>query len=130
MSDANSLGQLIELYLETRDAKQALERKQKAHLKKYSDVLTRIEGKFLEHLQANGGQAFSTSFATAYLTTKRSAPITDAVAFKGYVIENRAWDMLDWKANVTAVSDFVNDHEELPPGVSLKAHVTVNIARK
>src|SRR5215475_2821994 len=120
---ASDFGELIDLYLETRDAKTKLERLQKDHLKQYNDVLSKIEGKLMEHLQQHKVQSLSSDTGTAYLSHFRSAPIHDAVTFKDYVISNRAWDMLDWKANVTAVGDFVVEHEIPPPGVNLKSTI-------
>ena len=49
---------------------------------------------------------------------QRAASIRDATAFQNYVIENRAWDMLDWKANVTAVGDFITENEHMHRPVS------------
>jgi hypothetical protein len=123
------VGELIQLYLETRDAKEQLEQAHKKHLRQYSAVMNKIEGKLMAHLQEHGVQSISSKQATAYLSHKRSASIRDAVAFQNYVIENRAWDMLDWKANVTAVGDFITEHQIEPPGVELKSAVRLNIAR-
>jgi hypothetical protein len=122
-------GELIQLYLETRDAKERLEHEHKQHLRQYTAVMNKIEGKLMAHLQQHGVQSISSKQATAYLSHKRSASIRDAVAFQNFVIENRAWEMLDWKANVTAVGDFINEHQVEPPGVELKSAVRLNIAR-
>lgn len=123
-------GALIQLYLETRDAKTAVEKRQKQHLKQYSEVLRKIEGKLMEHLHEQGLQSLSSDIGTAYLSHKRSSPIVDGVAFRNYVIENRAWDMLDWKANVSAVGDFIAEHSTLPPGVNYKSDVSLGVMRK
>lgn len=123
-------GVLINLYLETRDAKLALERKQKLHLKKYTEVMQKIEGQLMAHIQKSGLQSLSNDTGTAYLSSRKTASISDAVAFKGFVIENRAWDMLDWKANSTAVSDFLAEHEVLPPGVNYRVDQSLGVMRK
>jgi hypothetical protein len=123
-------GELIDLYLETRDAKTALEKQQKEHLRQYTDVMQKIEGHLMAHLQEQHAQSLSSEVGTAYLRHTRSAPIHDAVAFKNYVIENRAWEMLDWKANVTAVGDFITENEIPPPGVNLKSAVMLGVMRK
>lgn len=125
-----NFGQLIQLYLETRDAKTALEKKQKEHLKKYSVVLNKIEAKLMEHLRKRGLQSLSSDIGTAYIVHRRSAPIADGEAFKNYIIENRDWDMLDWKANVTAVGDFITEHQTLPPGVNFNSVVSIGVMRK
>lgn len=124
------VGELISIYLETRDTKEALARKHKEALKAYTDVMALIEGKLLEHLQAAGGQSFSNNVGTAYLTRKRSATISDMVEFRGYVIENRAWDMVDWRANAVSVSDFLAENEQLPPGLNFSVTTSVNVQKK
>ena len=126
----DDIGELISLYIETRDAKDALVRKQKAHVKKYTKVMDMIEAKLLTHLREHGGTSFSNDKGTAYISHKQFASIADAVSFKGFVIENRAWDMLDWKANVTAVQDYLSENQSLPPGVNLRSETSVNVMRK
>jgi hypothetical protein len=123
-------GELIAIYLETRDAKTKLERQQKEHLKQYTSVMARIEGKMMEHLQTRGLQSASSETGTAYLSHTRSAPIHDTIAFKAFIIEQRAWDMIDWKANVTAVGDFLQENDVLPPGVNYKSIVTLRVQKK
>jgi len=127
---APPVGDLIKLYLDTRDAKHLLEKQHKDQLKQYTDVLNKIEGVLMNHLQENASQSIASDDGTAYLAHKRSATISDAPAFKGYVIENRAWDMVDWRANVTAVGDFLTEHETLPPGINWKTSVTLNVMKK
>jgi hypothetical protein len=127
---SDNFGELIELYLQTRDAKAAVEKAHKEHVRRYVDVMLQIEGKLMAHLQEHGVQSLSSGLGTAYLSHKRSAPIHDAVAFKTYVIENAAWDMLDWKANVTAIGDYLVEHQSTPPGVNLKSSVTIGVMRK
>lgn len=126
----DDFGQLIQLYLDTRDAKAEVERKHKEHVKQYSEVMKKIEAKLFEHLQAHNMQSLSSDVGTAYISHKRYATISDGVAFKNFVIENRAWDMLDWKANVTSVGDFLTEHEVLPPGINFRTDQSLNIMKK
>src|SRR5262249_46413786 len=108
-------GALIDLYLETRNAKAKLESEQKKHVKQYADVLNNIEGNLRQHRKNHGGQSLSSTTGTAYIASKRSAPTHDAAALKTYVIDNEAWDMLDWKATVPAVADFLQENNVPPP---------------
>lgn len=129
-ADAPVVGEMIDLYLETREARDRLAKQHKDALKEYNEVMAVLEGKLMDHLQSNDMQSLSSKVGTAYLTRKRSATIGDAEAFRGYVIENRAWDMCDWKANVSAVDDFIAEHNTLPPGVNFRTHVSVNVQKK
>lgn len=126
----DDFGQLISLYLETREHVQRIEKAHKDHVRQYADVMKRIEGKLFEHLQAHNSQSISSDVGTAYISHKRSATIGDAEVFKNYVIENRAWEMLDWKANVTAVGDFLEEHKIPPPGVNFRTDQSLRIMKK
>ena len=54
---------------------------------------------------------------------KDTFPIEDVLAFQGFVIETRGWEYIDWKANTTAVREFIKENDgELPPGLRLSEH--------
>ncbi len=46
-----------------------------------------------------------------------------------YVIENKNFDLLDRRANVTAVKAFVQDNKREPPGCNLNSYQKVNVRR-
>jgi len=46
------------------------------------------------------------------------------------VIGSEAWDLLDRKANVTAVSDFIEENNAPPPGVNFSTTYVVGVRRK
>lgn len=45
--------------------------------------------------------------------------------FKRHVIGTESWDLLDWKANATASTDYITEHKALPPGVKRSVFLTV-----
>jgi hypothetical protein len=47
-----------------------------------------------------------------------------------YVIGNEAWDLLDRKANVKAVEDFIEENDLAPPGVNFSTTYVVGVRRK
>jgi hypothetical protein len=46
-----------------------------------------------------------------------------------YVIANQKFELLDRRANVTAVKEFVKENKEQPPGCNLSAVETVGVRR-
>jgi hypothetical protein len=46
-----------------------------------------------------------------------------------FVIETQDWDLLDRKANVTAVQDYMQKTGELPPGVKLNRDMVAGVRR-
>ena len=46
-----------------------------------------------------------------------------------FVIENEAWDLLDRKANVTNVEEFINKENCAPPGVNFSRRYVAGVQR-
>jgi hypothetical protein len=83
----------------------------------------------LNHLNAIGGNSLNTDAGTVYRTEKKSASLSDSTAFMDYVIANSAFDLLDRKANVTAVTEFVKENNTPPPGVNFSSAYVVGVRR-
>src|SRR3954464_12331297 len=122
----------VSQYIKLRDTIKELEDKHKALVKPYRDVLEKLNIVLLQHLNAIGSDSTSIDgVGTVYKTAKRSASLADAEAFMQYVIGNEAWDLMDRRANVTAVEDYMKEHAgELPPGINYNRHLVVGVRRK
>jgi hypothetical protein len=46
-----------------------------------------------------------------------------------YVTNNGAFDLLDVRANKTAVEGFLDEHQDLPPGVNVRREIAVGFRR-
>lgn len=124
------LDKLINQYVLLRDRKRLIEAKHKAELAPYLKVMSEIEGMMLEHMNKLGTNSVNTDAGTAYQTTKRSASIRDGAAFRKFVVETSAYNLVDWRANANAVFDYLNAHDgNPPPGVNPTSRVTVNFRR-
>jgi hypothetical protein len=120
---------LIGLYIEIRDAKKALEKAHEEQLKPYTERMERIEQALHRYMLETKLNSLPTDSGTAYTAVKRSASVADAVAFKGHIIENRDWDLADWRVNVNAAEAFVKEHGSGPPGVNYREFETVGVRR-
>ena len=56
--------------------------------------------------------------APRYLSTTYRASIADKQMFTDFVIAQKRWDMLDWKANAKAARAYVKNEKVLPPGIN------------
>ncbi len=92
-------------------------------------VMQRIEGELQAFMDDNGIDSVKTSKGTCYQATKYSVSLADSQAFMDYVISNNKFELLDRKANVTAVRSFLEESKTLPPGVNLSTLRTVNVRR-
>jgi len=120
----------VDEYIRTRDEIRDIESRHKDELRPYKQKLEELGAVLLEQLQAVGGDGVRTKSGTVYVTEKRSASLADPSLFMDYVIQNSAWDLLDRKANVTAVTDYIAEHNTAPPGVNFSAVLTVGVRRK
>lgn len=81
------------------------------------------------NLETVGAESVRTKAGTVYSTTRYSASLADPQAFMDYVKTTDKFELIDRKANATAVRDFVETNGSLPPGVNLNAIRTVGVRR-
>lgn len=126
MIDTNKL---VAAYVRVRDMKRELEAKHDAELKPLNDDLAQLSGALREFMEKSGSDGIKTEAGTCYLTTRYSASLADPSMFMRFVVDNDRFDLLDKKANATAVKDYVAETGHLPPGCNLNAMMTVGVKR-
>jgi len=119
------VGQYISIRDRLKEMDEAHE-KMRAPLVEIQNLLT---GWMMQFLETSGADSIKTSAGTCFNSTRYSASLADPKAFMDFVIQNTAWDLLDRKANATAVRDFVAEKGFLPPGANLSAIRTINVRR-
>ena len=123
------IGKRVDQYVKLRDRIKALDDEHKARMKPFREMLEKLNGVLLQHLISVQGDSVRTGAGTVYRTEKKSASLADPEAFMRYVIENEVWDLLDRKANVTAVEDFISENKSPPPGVNFASRYEVGVRR-
>lgn len=126
----DNLAKRTQQYVQVRDTIKEIEAKHKEELAPYKDILNQLEGTISAFLDANGLDSLKTEHGTCYKSTRYTASLADAEAFMAYVIKTERYELLDRKANVTAVRAFVQDEKNLPPGVNLTSVQTLGVRRK
>lgn len=123
------INELVANYVKLRDQKAALVAHQKEKVRRYDDVLDKIEGMLLQHMQDNSVESLRTESGTAFRSTRESATIADWDAFLAHVRATDAWEMLEHRCSKVAVSQYRETVDDLPPGVSWRAEVVVGVRR-
>lgn len=91
----------------------------------------KIEQEFLRRFHERGIDNVSAKgVGTAYKSTRSSASVADWDTLFNFVQENDAWEMLERRVNKTAVEQYVDIHEDLPPGVNWSETQVINFRRK
>lgn len=118
---------LVGMYIALRDELRRLNEAHKLAIEKHVEYMEECKGRLQHLLEVNGAESMKTSMGTVYETTKFTATLPDPKAFMDFVIANNEFDLLDRKANVTAVRGYVNDHGALPPGCHLASIKDVGV---
>jgi hypothetical protein len=122
--------QWIADYVAVRDMKAKLEEAHKERVAQYNELLAKLEVKILQFLQEHNIDTVSSKAGTAYVRTVKSASIADGELFKGFVLNNEAFELVDWKANANAVSDYITENGAAPPGVNFSTMQKIGVRRK
>jgi hypothetical protein len=120
---------MVDAYVRLRDKKKALDDAHKEMLKPYVEAMEQLEGVMLAKLNETGQENAKTKAGTVYKSTEVNVSIADKDAFRRHVIGGELWDLLDWKANKTAVKDIVEEAQEPPPGVNYSSRIVVGVRR-
>lgn len=116
-------------YVALRDEIKKRDDLHKEQMRPMRDLLEKINNVLLEHLNSVSGESVRTTSGTVYRTEKKSASLADPEAFMRYVVENDEWDLMDRKANVTAVADYIAEHGAPPAGVNFSTTYLVGVRR-
>lgn len=86
-----------------------------------------LEGWFDKFLTSTKQENAVCVAGTVHWNTRVTASLADPQAFMDFVIANNKFELLDRKANSTAVQDYVKANKANPPGVNLTAHRTIGV---
>lgn len=123
---------LVAKYVELRDLKSEMKKGLDAKLKPINKAMEQIEAALLKTSIATGIDSFKTGSGTAYVATQTSASIADwdtYQAFLNELPEEERWYYLDKRANKTAIEQYKNDNEDLPPGINWSERRVINVRR-
>lgn len=125
-----NLDDVVGKYIELRDRKAQMKKEFSVKVEKIDEAMAKIENAILATFDKMGGvQSIRTTHGTPYVNLRESVTVADRDNYFDFVRENEAWDMLESRANKTAVLQYKEEHGELPPGLNYRAERTINIKR-
>ena len=123
--------QMVEEYIALRDARDQGKKKFEEMIKaRYLDRMDELETQLLDMLNKLGSDSIASPAGTVYKKLSTSVTVADSREFQRHVIGSEAWDLIDWRANKTAVNDLVEAGEPVPPGVNRSSFYSVGVRRK
>lgn len=123
------LDELIGKYVALRDKKAEITAEHKVKVGKIDEVLTKIEGALLRTFESTGTESVRTEFGTAFKATTVSITAADKSAFLDFIKEKDAWPLLDVRPLKSAVVEYQENSGDLPPGLSMRSEIVVQIRR-
>lgn len=116
-------------YIAIRDKLKALDEAHEKVRKPLVEIQEQLSGIISAFMEANKLENLKTESGTCYTSVRYTASLADPALFMKYVIDNGQFDLIDRRANATAVKDFVKEHGNLPPGCNLNAIQSVGVRR-
>lgn len=124
------LDELIEKYIKIRDKKSQLKKAYEVEAGKLDEVLTKMEAVILRTFETTGQDSAKCATGTAYMASRTSATVADRDLFlHSFVIPNEAWEFLENRVAKAAVEQYKAEHDDLPPGISWRSEIVVNVRR-
>lgn len=120
---------IVQRYVLLRDKKSQLKKAYEASVEDINAALERLEGAIKTQLDEMGAESIRTEHGTAFKKTSTSATVADWDSLLGFVRENERWDMLEKRVAKTAVDQYVEEFEDLPPGVNYRQVTTIQVNR-
>src|SRR5215813_3632134 len=105
MDEKPDFNKRVEQYIKLRDLIKEKDEAHKVEMAPYRETLEKLNSVLLQHLTDVGADRVGSSSGTVYRTEKKTAPVADKSVFWTFVTEHGNWDLIDYKANPTAVAD-------------------------
>ena len=127
--DPTLVDKRVEQYVKLRDHIDKLKERHAEELKPFIETQNLLSGWMLSFLERTGSQSIKTKAGSFYVTTRYSASLADADAFMKHVVSTGQFELLDRRANSTAVKDYIEKNKCPPPGVNMSAVQQVGVRR-
>jgi hypothetical protein len=123
--------EMVAEYIALRDARDQGKKKFEEMLRaRYLDRMDELETQLLDLLNKLGSDSIASPAGTVYKKLSTSVTVADSREFQRHVIGGELWDLIDWRANKTAVNDLIEAGEPVPPGINRSAFYSVGVRRK
>jgi hypothetical protein len=89
-----------------------------------------IESYFMDLANKTGQTNFGTPEGLAFVTTESRCGVEDFNKVIEFAKEHDAWHLITKGVSKNAVKDYLDEHNQLPPGVNFTTRKVIQIRRK
>jgi phage host-nuclease inhibitor protein Gam len=123
------LSEAVGIYIKMRDKKAQMKAEFDASVAPLNEKMEKLEAKLLDVFNKTGVDSVKTEFGTAYITNRVTASVADRDIFMTHVKEKDDWGLLEVRASKSAVEQYRETNDDLPPGISMREERVVNVRR-
>lgn len=124
------LDRLAKIYIRIRTARQVLTQNFEEEEKKLKEQLAEISDAMKAQMQASGAKSTKTEHGTVILGQKTRFFPSDWEAFKDFIKENDALDLLERRVAQQNMAKFLEANpERVPPGLNSETEVTITVRK-
>lgn len=120
---------VIERYIALRDRKTEIKSVYETQVAEIDAAMRRCERFLLGQMNAQGAESIRTKAGTTYKEEQVSVSVADWDAYLTWVRQEGMFSMLEKRANKTAVQEYRNVNNDLPPGVNYSTRLVVHVRR-
>lgn len=116
-------------YIKLRDAKAAIAKKAREDVKEIEEKQDKLEAVMLKQLKELGVKSANTEHGTIIKSIKVRVWAPDPEAFRAFIMENDALDLLENRIVQSNFKQFIEDNPELKPPVNVDRKYVVTVRR-
>ena len=120
---------IVVRYIALRDKKAELKAAYEKSVEKIDEAMKRCEAFIMATMDQIGVDSVKTAAGTAFKKQQTSATVADWDATLAFIKDSESWSMLERRVNKTFVEAYIEEHNDLPPGVNYRSETVVNIRR-
>ena len=110
---------MVRAYMKIREARAELKKQFEEQDKELREKITILENEFQKTFADTGTTSLKTTDGVVFRQTTTKASIADASEFLPWCREHDALDMLQKRVTVKAVTDYIEETGETPPGITI-----------
>jgi hypothetical protein len=116
-------------YIALRDFKAKLKAENDEKMGKVDAAMEKVEGEMMTFLNQTGQESANTKSGTFFKKTTTKSKVADRDVFLQFVIDGGHINFLTNHVSADAVTQYLEEHGALPPGVNVDRVTTVSVNR-
>ena len=124
-----TVDEVVAAYIKLRLKKEQMEAEVKAETKKIVEKMDKFEAWLKEQADAQGVTSFKTKHGTAFLKTTDYANVENWDAALSFILDNKAFDLLNKAVSKVAVRGYIDMNKSVPPGVNYGTKIEVEVRK-